>query len=187
MKKIIITILIIGIIAGVWYGFHQHSTITVDTTANTDSTTVTASAGHPNPSNATFQFDGQPVTLTNGKNVSPVSPDSAMSVETDLTNTIAYGDLNNDGKDDAAFILVQDGGGSGTFLYVAAFVSGNVSYKGTSAIFVGDRVQPESISIKNGVVTLTYLDRNASDPMSATPSVETTKTFVFKNGDLSAQ
>jgi hypothetical protein len=182
MKKLAAFIIIVLIIAGVWYVVHKHSSVTVITSPTT--TTQTGPASHPNPSNATFIFDDGSVTLKSGTALTSTDGDSAIQNETDLTDTVAYGDLNNDGKEDAAVGLIQQGGGSGEFLYIAAYISGNVSYKGTNAVFVGDRVQPKAIGIKNGVITFTYLDRGPNDPMSAEPTISVTKTYVYQNGQI---
>ncbi|MES2216761.1 MAG: hypothetical protein V4481_05730, partial [Patescibacteria group bacterium] len=108
-------------------------------------------------------------------------------IETDLEDIFGYGDLNNDGKEDTALILVQSGGGSGTFFNLAAYVSGPISYKGTNAVFIGDRVQIESIAIKGKRITLTYLDRKDNEPFAADPTVETTKTYLYSSLDNSIE
>ncbi len=137
----------------------------------------------PDISNATFNFEDQDVTLKNGEAETEI-PNSNITQSTTLTDKVAYGDLNNDKKEDAAGLFVLEGAGTGIFTYIAAYVSGTVRYNGTNSIFIGDRISPQSISIANGVVTVNYLDRKDSEPFSATPTVPTSKSFVFVNGEL---
>ena len=138
----------------------------------------------PDPSNAIFIFDEGPITLKEGRREVEVAPGSAMKEETLLTDFVGYGDLNNDGKNDAAAILVQSGGASGVFIYLAGYVSGPVTYKGTNAIFLGDRVTPKSISINDGAITVNYLDRKEGEPFAAEPTVSVTRNFQYQGGTL---
>ena len=66
-------------------------------------TTKEASSFHPDPSSATFLFEGESITLSNGRAEKILAPNSAIKEEIILTNNLAYGDLNNDG-----FIVVRD-------------------------------------------------------------------------------
>ncbi|MDB5193996.1 MAG: hypothetical protein JWN50_10 [Parcubacteria group bacterium] len=184
MKKILILLGLICAAIGVWHFTHSGSGNTTNTTViNSNPTT----SGHPDASNATFTFEDGQVTLSKGTFTAPTDPDSGTAVETDLSNTFGYGDLNADGKEDVVVILVQSGAGSGTFFNIAAYVSGPISYKGTNAVFVGDRIVPKSISIKNKTITLTYLDRNPDEPMAADPTVLSTKTYLYSSLDNSLQ
>jgi len=177
MKKLLIVILIIIAGIGIWYFTSGKSN---SNTINTVSTTTS----HPNASNATFLFDDGPITLKKGTNEQEVAPGSALTQETTLTNTIEYGDINGDKKDDAVVVLMQTSGGSGVFIYLAGYVSGPVNYKGTNAVFIGDRIEPKSISIKNNIITLNYLDRQPNEPFSSKPTVSINQQFVYKNGEL---
>ena len=96
----------------------------------------------------------------------------------------AYGDINADNKNDIVLFLARYGGGSGIFIYLAAFVSGPVTYKGSNTVFIGDRVSPQSISVKNDVVTVKYLDRKEGEAFAAEPTVLISKQFIFNNGEF---
>lgn len=138
----------------------------------------------PDPSNATFTFDNEPITLSAGQNERSITPGSALTEETILMDKFAYGDINRDGKEDTALLLARYGAGSGTFIYVAAFVSGPVTYHGSEATFIGDRIVPQSISINGEVVTVEYLDRGPNEALAAEPTIPTTKQFLFRDGEL---
>lgn len=132
----------------------------------------------PDPSSATFTFDDGPITLSMGRN------EGASGEETILLNKFAYGDINADDKEDTALLLARYGGGSGTFIYLAAFVSGPVTYRGSKVIFIGDRIAPQSISIKQGIVTVEYLDRRPDEALATEPTVPVSKQFVYRNGEF---
>ncbi|MFH1473109.1 MAG: hypothetical protein ABIF06_01710 [bacterium] len=139
----------------------------------------------PDPSSATFLFEDGPITLSKGRSDINITPDSAIKEEIILTDIISYGDLNNDNKNDAAIILVQSGGGSGVFIYLATYVSGTVTYKGSNTLFLGDRITPKNLIIENGLITVEYLDRKPNEPLAAEPTVPTTRTFEYRSGTLS--
>lgn len=134
------------------------------------------------PSNAAFTFDGEVITLTNGRSEETVVPGSTLVEETLLLDKFAYGDINADDKEDTVLLLARYGAGSGTFIYLAAFVSGPVTYRGTEAIFIGDRIAPQSVSINGEVITVKYLDRKSDEALAAEPTIVTSKQFVYKNG-----
>ena len=85
------------------------------------------------------------------------------------------GDLNGDGIPDVAFIVTTDGGGSGTFYYVIAALETGGGYVATNAVLLGDRIAPQTLSIKNGEVMANYADRKPGEPMTTEPSVGVTK------------
>ncbi|MGB3922129.1 MAG: hypothetical protein WBL19_02530 [Minisyncoccia bacterium] len=136
------------------------------------------------PSNATFTIDGEAIKLTDGKNETSVAPGSSFVEETSILENRAYGDINADGKEDTVLFLVRYGAGSGTFVYLAAFVSGPVTYRGSNAIFLGDRISPESIAISGEIITAEYLDRKPDEPMASEPTIPVTKQFIYRNGEL---
>jgi hypothetical protein len=136
------------------------------------------------PLNATYVIDGATITLANGKSEQAAAPGSAETITTQIFGQPTSGDINGDGKNDAAFFLVQDGGGSGTFYYVAAALGTGTGTVGTNAVFLGDRIAPDTIQITNGIVTVNYADRKASDPMATVPSIGVSKYLVVVSGTL---
>jgi hypothetical protein len=170
MKKLLILILLLAL------GFGFYFLNKDNTTDNTDTSNPTE-AFKPDPSSATFIFDGEPITFSRGIHGSEEG-------EISILDEKATGDLNNDGKADTVLLLANNSVGSGVFIYIAAYVSGPVNYKGTDALFVGDRISPQSISIANGVVTFKYLDREADESFAAEPTVPVTKQFVYKNSEF---
>ena len=179
MRKIVIIIVVIGALA-ILYAMRDSSSV-----KDADKTTTSKNSNfRPDPSNGTFMIDNESITLSAGRNETQITPTSALVEETVLLDKFAYGDVNADDKEDTALLLARYGGGSGTFIYVAVFVSGPVTYRGSDALFIGDRVAPQSISINNGIVTVDYLDRGPDEAFAAEPTIPTSKQFIYKNGEF---
>lgn len=126
--------------------------------------------------NATYFINNAPVTLTNGEAKNPAAPGSASMVTTKYFGNELKTDLNGDGKEDVAFILTQDTGGSGTFYYAVAAIDTGSGYIGTDGYLLGDRIAPQATSLSQNpnqkyVVVFNFADRAPGEPMSASPSV----------------
>jgi hypothetical protein len=136
------------------------------------------------PGNATYSIDGQSVTLINGGNQTPAAPGSAEEVVTKIFGGPVSGDLNGDGVPDAAVMLVQDPGGSGTFYYIAVAINAPGGAQGSNAILLGDRIAPQNIEIKDGQIVANYADRKAGESMATPPSVGISKYFIYESSTL---
>lgn len=113
---------------------------------------------------ATYIIDGQPVKI--GEN------------GVRYFGNEAKGDLNGDMVPDIAFLITQNTGGSGTFYYlVGAIQHQDNTYQGTHAVFLGDRIAPQTTEyhgfsgLPGGYVVMNYADRAEGEPMTAQPSV----------------
>jgi hypothetical protein len=139
---------------------------------------------HFNPLSATYEISHRKITLVGGKAVSkPIEPGAATTT-TKIIGTPASGDLNSDEQTDAAVMLTQDLGGSGTFYYIAAAVNLKGRAQGTNAILLGDRIVPRTVKIISGQIIVTYLDRKNGEPFSTKPTVPVTKRFVLEGKAL---
>ena len=147
-----------------------------------DSEIVPASA--TDPLNAAYRIEGQKIRLMDGRSEAEPAPGSAARGITAVFGKPVYGNIDGEGEVDAALMLTHDPGGSGTFYYVAAALDVNGFYLGTRAILLGDRVAPQSVAIRNGVVIANYADRRAWEPMAAPPSVSTSKYLVLEGNAL---
>jgi hypothetical protein len=123
------------------------------------------------PLNATYMIEGQATHLVNGRSEREVAPGSATKIMTSVFGKPVEGDLDGQGDMDVALLLVHDPGGSGTFYYVAAALNRDDSYIGTNAVLLGDRIAPQDVKIRNGVVVANYTDRRPEEPMSVSASV----------------
>lgn len=168
MKKQILfaaLVLILGAIALliVLAGPHQQAPVLQDTTSYLDST---------------YTVEGVPVALVHGV---------ATSTESVVTREFGGGalaDINGDSKNDAALILVQSPGGSGTFYYAAAALGNGTGYTGTNAILLGDRIAPQTMQIKDGRMIVNYAERKPSEPMTTQPSVGVSRYFKIVGPNL---
>jgi hypothetical protein len=138
------------------------------------------------PLNATYTIENQHIAFVNGLAQTEVVPGSAAKTVTKVFGVPVNGDLNGDGKPDAALMLTQESGGSGIFFYAAVALNGANGAEGTNAILLGDRVAPQNIEIKNGQVIANYAERNPGEPMTTQPSVGVSKYMVVRGTMLEA-
>lgn len=102
------------------------------------------------------------VTLVNGA-YSEGSGTVIYSVQ--MLGAYAFGDLNGDGKADAAIILAETGGGSGVFESLIVVTNQGSSPHQVGAAELGDRVQIKSVDISSAVVHLDMLVQGPNDPL----------------------
>jgi hypothetical protein len=124
---------------------------------------------------ATFQINGKLIALVNGLSEAEAAPGSASRIITRYFGNDAIGDLNGDGKEDVAFLLTQDSGGSGTFYYVVVALRTATGYQGTNAVLLGDRIAPQTTNIENGIVVVNYADRKPDESFAIKPSLGISK------------
>ncbi len=138
------------------------------------------------PFNATYIIEGNEIPLQNGRFESAVAPDSATKIRTSFSGDSVTGDLDGDGDEDTALILVHDPGGSGTFYYVAVSENWNGHHRGTNGVMLGDRIVPKDLKIRNGVVIVKYAKRKLHEPMSMAPLFEALLSLAIDDGKLKA-
>lgn len=134
--------------------------------------------------NASYEIDGQTIVLVNGTASFSVFGDPVARATVSYFGNEIFGDLNGDGRKDAAFILTQNNGGSGTFYYVVAAINTADGYRGTNGIFLGDRIAPQSTELRNGEVVVNYAQRKPGEPMTTKPSVGVSKYLKVSGGKL---
>jgi len=136
------------------------------------------------PLNATYSIEGDTIRLQDGRSEIATTPHSAITMKTAVYGKTVYGDLNGDGTEDAAILLIHDPGGSGTFFYVASALNLLGKFQGTNAVLLGDRITPRDLQIRNGVLITRYADRRPGEPMTAPPSVRTSQYLILKGAQL---
>ena len=114
---------------------------------------------------ATYTLNGKPITMA--------------SAGIKYFGNEARGDVNGDKLEDVVFLFTYDGGGSGTFYYVAAALkNSDGGYKGTNAFLVGDRIAPQTTEIREIVIRgissseiyVNFAERKPGEPFTARPS-----------------
>ncbi|RJQ36327.1 hypothetical protein C4552_03505 [Candidatus Parcubacteria bacterium] len=121
---------------------------------------------------ATYVIEGRVITLANGISELEAAPGSASKIVTRYFGNEVRKDLNGDGREDVAFLLTQETGGSGTFFYVVAALNTETGYVGSQAFLLGDRIAPQTIESGPGnTIVVNYADRQPGEPMTARPSV----------------
>jgi hypothetical protein len=120
----------------------------------------------------TFTISGEQITLENGTYSAPVVASSATKRTVRYFGNEFAHDIDGDDDLDVVFLVTDDGGGSGTFFYVVGAIKETDGYRGTQAMFLGDRIAPQSTDAGPGTqVVVNYADRAPGEPMSAQPSV----------------
>jgi len=78
---------------------------------------------------------------------------------------IAKGDIDGDGGDEAVVLLLEDSGGSGSFLYVAVLARRGVEIENRGTRLVGDRVQVRDMEIEGGELFMEVVQHGPEDAM----------------------
>ena len=134
--------------------------------------------------NMTYTIDDEPVTLVDGESHVPYMPGAASeNVHILREDRVAIGDLDGNGVDDAAAIVVNAPGGSGTFIYLAAVVAGPDGPANMSTVLVGDRVQVQNIGISEGMILIVAVTHGPDDAMCC-PTMEALYTYRLVDGVL---
>ena len=132
----------------------------------------------------TVEIDGTPIALSNGLAEMESAPGSSSKTIIRYFGNEAFGDLDGDGKEDIAYLITQESGGSGTFFYVIAALQTKTGYKGTNAVYLGDRIAPQSTSILAGEILVNYADRKKDEPFTMQPSNGVSKYLKVQDGKL---
>jgi len=136
------------------------------------------------PANGTYSIENEWIHLENGLAEMEAAPGSASKIKVALLGEAVYGDLNYDTERDAVIFLTYQGGGSGTFFYLAAALNEKEGFSGNNSIWLGDRIGAPAATVSNGLITVKYLDRRDNEPMAAVPSQEQTRYFMVNESRL---
>jgi uncharacterized membrane protein len=126
------------------------------------------------------------IKLNEGIYREKIVPDSATELVIKLSDKIAFGDLNGDGAEDAAVILISDPGGSGTFYDLAAVINSRGQAKHAASVFLGDRVKVEDINLRTGQIVVKMVTHKRTDPMCC-PSLKVEQEYVLQGDELVRQ
>ena len=115
-------------------------------------------------------------TLKDGEFRAPGAPGSASDLVIRLAQS-RVGDLDGNGISDAAAITIEYTRGSGKFHYLHALLKEEGELRDADAVFLGDRIRVEGLSIHEGVITVATVDRPPDAPFSESPSILALRQF----------
>lgn len=130
---------------------------------------------------ATYIIEGEKVTFDHGR---AQYYDKSTNRTSPITRYFGNGvktDFDNDGRTDDAFIITQEGGGSGTFYYFVARLNKATGPVGSQALFIGDRIAPQSTELnnQNNTIIVNYADRGPKDSFTDKPSIGVSLKLMF--------
>ncbi len=114
--------------------------------------------------NQSYTIEGKTFTLKNG-----TFTEGNRSVR--IFGEPVYGDLNKDGKKDAAILLVSNPSKDGAFYYSVLAVSNGNKHTTTNVMLLGYEIAPQTVEIREGRAVYNYAERRTDEPMTAQPSV----------------
>ncbi len=133
--------------------------------------------------NTVYTIDDRRIPLVDGSFESAVNGSSAV-YKTKLLEGPAFADVDGDGVKDAVVLLRDETGGTGIFYYTAAVLSKAGSWLATDTVFIGDRIRIKEISIDNGVISISVLERGDGEAMTAEPTLPMVYQFKIEGDDL---
>jgi hypothetical protein len=137
--------------------------------------------------NAEYQTGSIPdgkFQLIDGAYRKKYTPDSASEQVIQLTDQVVFGDLDAKDGQDAAVILMEEPGGSGTFYYLAAVINQNGNPRNVATAFIGDRVKINTLSIEGNQIIVKILTRRENEPMASPPTLEVTRQYKLEGEKL---
>lgn len=135
-------------------------------------TTPIKSANLEGYKNTTYILDGEAIALKNGISETESAPGSAMKTTTTYFGNEVKRDFDEDGREDIAFILSQETGGTGVFFYLVVALNKIDGYKGSEGYFIGDRISPQTTEMGEGnTIIVNYVDRAEGEGFASDPSV----------------
>jgi len=137
-------------------------------------------------------FDGAAhvYRFTNGayeQGTDPASTDFVsihmVGVEVGPVGQVIFGDLNQDGAEDAAVLIAENYGGTGFFVSVAAVLNENGQPRHAASYTIDDRPAINAFSIQNGEIFLDAIVHGPNDP-GCCPEMPVTRIFRLVGDQL---
>ena len=100
-----------------------------------------------------------------------------------LERPVSTGELNGEAGDEAAVLLLESSGGSGSFIYLAVVGLQDGEPVSLGTALVGDRSQVQGMTIEDSRVRLELLEHGPQDP-ACCPSRPVTQSWVLADDRL---
>lgn len=128
--------------------------------------------------NATYTLPvyEQTITLQDGTFLSGEGP-TQISVR--LQDSMAFGDMDGDGVEDAAVLLAENGGGTGVFVSLIVMLNRDGQPVQSGAALVDDRPQILSLRFENGLITVDAVIHGTNDP-GCCPNFSVSETYIWQ-------
>ena len=104
-------------------------------------------------------------------------------IQAQLIEPVALGDLNGDGREDAAVILAIKSGGTGTFYNLIVILNQNETPVQAASSYIGDRQGIKNLVIANSRIILDYITQGPKDPLCCS-SEHRLRSYLLVNGKL---
>ena len=138
--------------------------VAAETEHNTAHNAAAEAVGWPDLQSLALSIGGEAIQFAQGHGVVTYDdPYGGWSERYELRETVGRGDLNNDGRDDLVALVEHRPGGSGIFSYLVPVLDDNGTAAAREAVFLGDRIVVEDISVHDGRIEVAMLDRGPGD------------------------
>lgn len=114
--------------------------------------------------------------LAGGVYREPAAPNSALEISVQFGEPVAFGDLDGDGLEDAAVVLVSNTGGSGVFFDLFAVLNRNGRPVPAASTLLGDRIELQALAIENGAILVDMISQGPDDPLCC-PTQDVTRRY----------
>ena len=121
--------------------------------------------------------------LTDGIYNAGTDTASTDYAQINLLEPMAFGDMNGDGAVDAAALVAENYGGSGTFVSLVVFLNENGKPSQAAITPVDDRPMIKSVSIEAGMLALEAIIHGIDDPMCC-PALQTSRHYQLDGSEL---
>jgi hypothetical protein len=129
------------------------------------------------------QVSGGMVQLSDGRYSEDLASASGDRMRVTLSDKLAFGDLNRDGNNDAALILIADQGGQGVFYNLEAVLNSGGIADPRASYVLGDRIRVNSVIILDGEIMVDVTRRGPHDAPNV-PTIRFKERYVVRGSQL---
>ncbi len=126
---------------------------------------------------------GTPVKLAGGQYYAPFIEATGQGVLVAQSAMRASGDLDGDGDEDAAVILVADANDDRMFIYLGVVRNDGGVPGSTTTVLLGDRIKVDHMDIRSGQVVVRLTTHTGDDP-ECCPTLDTTQYYTLQGERL---
>ena len=101
----------------------------------------------------------------------------------DQSGLITFGNIKNDNNEDAVSLLVVNADPSNSFIYLTPVINVNQNPQNVGSVFLGDRVQVQSIKLNNRQIEVKLIKHTPNDA-KGTPTLPVTQIYRLEGNKL---